>query len=117
MLLAGGETSAADAVLLELRDGERTGVEVDVWVLSALVADRMREDNRALDALQRAVELARGEGIRRPFVDLAPEHVRRLLGHLQQVDPGADAFVRELVDELTVADGAPIARGDAAPRT
>ena len=35
------------------RRGSRTGVEVDVWVLSALVADRLREDNRALDALQR----------------------------------------------------------------
>ena len=103
-LLAGGETNAADAVLLELRDGERTGVEVDVWVLSALVADRLREDNRALDALQRAVELARSEGVRRPFVALAPEHVRRLLGHLQQVDPGSDAFVRELVAELTPED-------------
>ena len=100
-LLAGGETSAADAVLLELRDGERTGVEVDGWVLSALVADRLREDNRALDSLQRAVQLARSEGVRRPFVSLAPEHVRRLLGHLQQVDPGVDAFVRELVGELT----------------
>ena len=63
-LLAAGETHAADAVLLELRDGERTGVEVDVWVLSALVADRLREDNRALDALQRAV--AAGTERRRP---------------------------------------------------
>ena len=105
-LLAGGETNAADAVLLELRDGVRTGVEVDVWVLSALVADRLREDNRALEALQRAVQLARSEGIRRPFVTIAPEHVRRLLGHLQQVDPVADAFVRELVSGLT-PDGQP----------
>jgi LuxR family maltose regulon positive regulatory protein len=108
-LLAAGETHAAEATLLELRDGERTGVEVDVWVLSALVADRLREDNRALDALQRAVELARSEGIRRPFVALAPEHVHRLLGHLQQVDPGADAFVRELVADLTLDDQSPIA--------
>jgi LuxR family maltose regulon positive regulatory protein len=105
-LLAGGETNAADAVLLGLRDGVRTGVEVDVWVLSALVADRLREDNRALEALQRAVQLARSEGIRRPFVTVAPEHVRRLLGHLQQVDPVADAFVRELVASLT-SDGQP----------
>ena len=80
-----------------------------MWVLSALVADRLREDNRALDALQRAVELARSEGIRRPFVTLAPEHVRRLLGHLQQVDPGADAFVRELVADLTPDDQPAIA--------
>jgi LuxR family maltose regulon positive regulatory protein len=100
-LLGGGWVNAADAVLLELRDGQRTGVDVEVWILSALVADRLREDNRALDALTHAVELARGEDVRRPFMILAPEQVRRLLGHLQQVDPGADTFVRELVADLT----------------
>ena len=75
-------------VLPRLRDGERThDCRVDVWVLSALVADRLREDNRALDAMQRAVELARRQGVRRPFLTLAPEHVRRLLGHLEQWTP------------------------------
>ena len=50
--------------------------------------------------MSRAVELAAAEGVRRPFLELHPEHVGRLLGLVRQLDPDADGFVEELLGEL-----------------
>ncbi len=79
----------------------RRGVAVDVWLLTALAADRLargqprdRGDDPAPSSWPRA------EGVRRPFVELYPEHVARLLGLVRQLDPGADGFVEELLGEL-----------------
>lgn len=97
VLLAAGEPQRADRVLAGLRTGgEPNGDDVETWLVTALLADRLREDNRALDALQRAIVLARPERVRRPFAALGHEHLPRLLTRLHQVD---SAF-GELADEV-----------------
>jgi LuxR family maltose regulon positive regulatory protein len=100
-LLADGHPRDAESVLVSLRGRpDLHGDGVEVWLLTALVADRLREDNRALDALQRSVQLARAEGVRRPFVVLGTERLPRLLDRLAQVDSGTVEFAAELLADL-----------------
>jgi LuxR family maltose regulon positive regulatory protein len=99
-LLANGEPHRAEAVLGPLRARDVPGVDVEIWLLTALVADRLREDNRALDALHQALERARPEGVRRPFVSLGPDHLPRLLERLAQVSSGSAEFAAELLADL-----------------
>ena len=99
-LLADGEPHRAEAVLAPLRARDVPGVDVEIWLLTALVADRLREDNRALDALHQALERARPEGVRRPFVSLGPDHLPRLLERLAQVSSGSAEFAAELLADL-----------------
>ncbi len=100
-LLAQGDVRAADEVLASLRANDAdSGSAVDVWLLTALVADRQREDNRATEALGRALDLARPENVRRPFFEHNRGHVVRLLTLLGQLEPDQDAFARGLLAEL-----------------
>jgi LuxR family maltose regulon positive regulatory protein len=100
-LLADGQAQRAESVLAGLRtDPAARGVGAEVWLLTALVADRMREDNRALDALRRSLELAELEGVRRPFVVLGTDRLPRLLERIAQVDPGSARFAAELLSDL-----------------
>ncbi|GAA4359109.1 LuxR C-terminal-related transcriptional regulator [Angustibacter luteus] len=105
--LALGRPDRAEQVLAPMRDGApggSGGSEVEVWLLSALTADRLREDNRALDALRRAVEAAEPEGVRRPFVVLDPEHLPRLLTSLTRLQPRQSEFATELLADLVPHD-------------
>lgn len=100
-LLAQGDVRAADEVLASLRANDAdSGSAVDIWLLTALVADRQREDNRATEALGRALDLARPENVRRPFFEHNRGHVVRLLTLLGQLEPDQDAFARGLLAEL-----------------
>jgi LuxR family maltose regulon positive regulatory protein len=101
--LARGDLQQAEAILAELRGGvvERVAV-VEVWVLSALVADRLREDSRAVDALARAVRAAAPDSIRGPFLALGNGRLPRLLTRLRQLDPSSEEFVDELLADLGV---------------
>ena len=82
------------APLHEADLGPRASVEL--WVLTALAAHRLREDRRAGEALHRALTLAAPEGIRRPFVAWGQEPMPRLLAHVKAVHPGVRSFVEEL---------------------
>ena len=98
-LLAAGEPERADDMLASLRDGDqRPDVATEVWLLTSLAADRLREDNRAAEALLRAVETAAVEDVRRPFVELYPAQVRRLLVLVRQLDPRR-GFIEELIEQ------------------
>jgi LuxR family maltose regulon positive regulatory protein len=100
-LLADGQPQQAESVLAALRsDPTDGGGNAEVWLLTALVADRMREDNRALDALRRSLELAQVEGVRRPFVAGGTDRLPRLLERIAQVDPGSSQFAAELLADL-----------------
>ena len=73
---------------------------MEVWLLSALAADRLREDNRALEALRRSLQLAQVEGVRRPFVTAGGDRLIRLLERIAQVDPGSSQFAAEVLADL-----------------
>ena len=100
-LLASGEAKQAYDALASLRDGAVPhAMTTEVWLLSAVAADRLREDNRASEAMLRAVETASVEDVRRPFVELYPEQVVRLLGLLRLLDPDVGGFAEDLLLEL-----------------
>ena len=100
-LLEQGDPRGVDELLGPLRPGGQDhGFAVEVWLLTALAADRLREEHRATEALRQAVELARAQNVRRPFVELEPEHVVRLLSMHQQLEPSQDEFVQALLADL-----------------
>ena len=107
-----GDARAALATLAPLRDeGSEESALVDAWLLTALAADALREDNRATEALGRALVLAGREQIRRPFVVADRERLHRLLARLQEVAPELAGAAAELATYLHegVADPAPSA--------
>ncbi|MGZ4666160.1 MAG: LuxR C-terminal-related transcriptional regulator [Frankiaceae bacterium] len=76
------------------------GPAVEAWLLTALAADRLREDARALDAVSHALKLAAPETRRRPFT-AADRRVHELLSrHARLVGTEPD-FVEEILTDLT----------------
>ncbi|MDF3046731.1 MAG: helix-turn-helix transcriptional regulator [Ornithinibacter sp.] len=104
-LLALGDPQAADEVLAALRDGRRQhGCLVEMWLLTALAAGRLREDGRATDAVRRALHAAETEGVRRPFVTLDEERLPRLLLRAKEMQLGSGQFLDSVLEDLgTVA--------------
>lgn len=100
-LLADGHPQQAEEILSPLRHqtNDRSAA-VEVWLLTTLAADRLRADNRAAEALGHALDAARQEGVRRPFLVVDTERLPRLLTRLEQVDPGATGFVDELLADM-----------------
>ncbi len=99
--LADGDPQRADEVLSRLRQwtSDRTAA-VEVWLLTTLVADRLRQDSRAVEALCHAVDAARREGVRRPFLVADTDRLPRLLKQVKQTDPDSTGFVDELLADL-----------------
>jgi LuxR family maltose regulon positive regulatory protein len=99
-LLARGLPHDADEVLAPLRDAPDHEVEVEAWLLTALAADRLHDDNRATEAISRATQMAAVEDVRRPFVELEHAQVTRLLDRVRKVSLDAGPFVDLLLQEL-----------------
>ncbi len=99
-LLVRGEPRKAEEVLVPLRERLDSGVAVEAWLLTALAAERVREDNRAIESMSRAIGIAEVEGVRRPFIEVSPEHVARLLALVRRLEPGTDDFVDELFEQV-----------------
>ncbi|TCO33407.1 LuxR family maltose regulon positive regulatory protein [Kribbella steppae] len=100
-LLAGGDPHRAEEILSSLRHRtDDRSATVEAWLLTTLVADTLREDNRALEALGKALDAARQEGVRRPFLVVDTERLPRLLTRVQQMDPSASGFVDELLADM-----------------
>jgi LuxR family maltose regulon positive regulatory protein len=104
-LLARGDLDRADDALAPAREtavdsADHPGDAVGTWLMTALVADRLREDDRAVQALRASLAAARTEGIRRPFVTWDHEHLPRLLARLQHVEPGFADFAAELLADI-----------------
>ena len=96
-LLDLADPRGADAVLTLLHGGDldpRSSVET--WLLTALAADRLREDRRATEAMRRALTAAEPEDIRRPFVVWGQENVPRLLSRAKALHPSTRRFVNAL---------------------
>lgn len=87
---------------------------VELWVLTALAADRLREDRRAGEALRLALVAAEPEGVRRPFVAWGQEPLPRLLSRAKALHPSTRRFVEEL--EATLAGAAAGGQGVAGQR-
>ncbi len=87
--LALGDARAADELLRPLRQDQAgpAATDVPVWLLTALAADRLREDNGAIEALGRAVAAAGPDRVYRPFTASGPEQLGRMLLRLQELRP------------------------------
>jgi LuxR family maltose regulon positive regulatory protein len=102
--LLAGDWRGADAALAPIRGLVPPGrLTVEAEVLDALVADRARDDQRAMGALRRALAEAASTGVRRPFLAWAPEPMARLLRRAHLLHPSA----RALVDALELSDQGP----------
>ena len=115
--MARGGVRAAHAMLDLRRDADADRVlrwlepdhddpvgAVELWLTRAIVADHLREDRRAGQAIGRAVQIAAPARICRPFIAFDAARVRRLLGRLSCPDPSETAFVRE-IGALTATNG------------
>ena len=107
-LLELSDPHGAEAVLSPLRTaGLEPRSMVEMWVLTALAADRLREDRRADEALHRALVAAEPEGIRRPFVAWGQDHLPRLLTNAKALHPRTRPFVERLENGVTAAPAKP----------
>jgi len=112
-LLELSDPHGAEDVLSPLRTaGLEPRSVVEMWVLTALAANRLREDRRADEALHRALVAAEPEGIRRPFVAWGQEHLPRLLTNAKALHPRSRPFVERLESGSPTA--APIPRNNGA---
>ena len=73
-------------------------LSVHASVVHALAADRLRLDNDALDALERAVALAEPETMVSPFLGAGTERLRGLLERLVLLQPARSGFARRLLE-------------------
>ena len=114
-LLDLADPHGADQVLAPLGDAELgPRASVELGVLTAVAADRLREDRRAGEALRRALVAAEPEGVRRPFVAWGQEPLPRLLARAKGLHPSTRQFVEELE---TGGSAATAASGSVAAQT
>ena len=77
-------------------DPSNPGPAVEAWLVTALAADRLLADDRALDALSAALQLAASETRRRPFLTADPRLHELLARHAGLVGTQHD-FVAEIL--------------------
>jgi LuxR family maltose regulon positive regulatory protein len=104
-LFAKGDHLGAQEVLAPLRNPGRVvtipeNEHVESWLLTALAADALRDDNRATQAMGQAVLLAADVDIRRPFVILGEQRLSPLLARLKEVNPELADRVDDLLSYL-----------------
>jgi LuxR family maltose regulon positive regulatory protein len=105
-LLATGEERRADEALSPLLadEAESSFSESDraeAWLLTALAAHSRREENRATEAVRRAIVLSAENQLWRPFASLDDHLLERLLAPLDAVDPAIADRVQELRSHLS----------------
>jgi LuxR family maltose regulon positive regulatory protein len=83
-----GQLDQAERTVIPLLDHALDrGALVEAWVVTALAADRKRDDHRATTAAEQALTIARDEGIRRPFALFDLERMSRLLTQVIRLAP------------------------------
>ncbi len=107
--LALGDAAAAEAELASLRDKSANPTLVaQAWLITALAADHLRNDHRALSALDRALTAAEPENLRRPFVALSDRRLEAMLKHRLRLSAsgGHDTrgFAAEILEQLGPVD-------------
>lgn len=75
------------------------GPVLEAWLVTALAADRLREDARALDALSAALHLAAPENRQRPFLTADPRLCELLARHAELVSSQHD-FIKQILANL-----------------
>ena len=100
--LALGQPQRASTTVQPLLTDRPTnpGLALEAWLVTALAADRLREDARALDAMSHALKLAAPETRRRPFTAADRRLHELLTRHAQLVGTEPD-FVEEILTDLT----------------
>jgi LuxR family maltose regulon positive regulatory protein len=86
------------------------GSAVEAWLLTALVADELRQTRHSVDAFSRAVALAEPQEMRGPFVGVGLPRLAAFLERYQWLTPHSSHFIAEL---LTGAEAEP-ARSESA---
>jgi LuxR family maltose regulon positive regulatory protein len=105
--LALGDPRAAETVLTPLRTSApdvRSAVEA--WLVTALVEDALRQNNRSVDAFARAVALAEPHGMRGPFVGIGHSRIAGLLEHYQWLTPERSPLVANLLLDFSIPHSA-----------
>ena len=99
--LALGRNEEAEERLRSLREAaDGASTLIDVWLLTAVVADRQRQDRKAIEALRKAIDLARSTGVRRPFLVLEPDVLARLLSQLRDLSPDLEDVIERLLSAM-----------------
>jgi LuxR family maltose regulon positive regulatory protein len=79
---------------------------VDLWLATALAADRLRDDHRAREAITRAVHIAAPQRICLPFLTFDRSRVPQLLERLVDSESTHAGFVNDLL-RLSAPTGQP----------
>jgi LuxR family maltose regulon positive regulatory protein len=96
--LALGDLLAAETLLTPLHTSAPSiGSSVEAWLVTALVQDALRQNDRSAEALAQAIALAEPQGIRRPFVGNGCSRVPALLERHQRLAPERSVFVAGLL--------------------
>jgi LuxR family transcriptional regulator, maltose regulon positive regulatory protein len=96
-LLKTGDAHRAEQTVAPLRDpGLAIGFTVEAWIVTALAANRLRDDRRANEAMLKALLAAEPEEIRSPFVARKDEHLPRLLDRVKALHPRSRPFIQNL---------------------
>lgn len=102
--LALGEPRAAETVLTPLHtSASDVRSAVEAWLVTALVEDALRQNNRSVDAFARAVALAEPHGMRGPFVAVGPSRIAGLLERYQWLTPEEHPFLADLLADSSPA--------------
>ncbi|MET8148523.1 LuxR C-terminal-related transcriptional regulator [Actinoplanes sp. NPDC049668] len=99
---------AVEAVLAPIHvSAPDIGSAVEAWLLTALVADGLRQNSRSVDAFSRAVALAEAQEMSGPFVDVGLPRLAAFLERYQWLTPHNSPFVAELLTDAMAEPARP----------
>jgi LuxR family maltose regulon positive regulatory protein len=105
--LALNDAQRADRMLRKADTGtDHPLAGVDLWLATALAADRLRDDHRAREAITRAVHIAAPQRICLPFLTFDRSRVPQLLERLVDSESTHAGFVNDLL-RLSAPTGQP----------
>jgi LuxR family transcriptional regulator, maltose regulon positive regulatory protein len=99
--LALGDVAEAERLLAPAREASGSAVvAVEAWLLTALAADQLKDETRALSALEEALAIAQLEQIRRPFVAFDRARLHALLLRRPRLSAAVEPFANDLLARL-----------------
>jgi LuxR family maltose regulon positive regulatory protein len=117
-LLAAGDPAAVERVVAPLRAASAPATASAAgWLITALAADRRREDGRAASALAAALERAAPEGIRLPFLLLDRSRTTALLRRQVRARGARHGYASDLLHATAPEAAAPAVPAPVDPLT
>jgi LuxR family transcriptional regulator, maltose regulon positive regulatory protein len=105
--LAQGRVADVETILAGVRGRSSNPVAcAEAWLVTALAADRRRNDHEALRAMDHALALAEPENLRRPFLAFG-DRVEPMIRHRQRLTPDLREFVTGLLAEFDTTEQIP----------